>query len=113
MDAEGPGVMASRNKKLAELFDENFSDDERRQIEERAAAMLVDLRLAELRQALKLTQQDVADALGRNQSAVAALEKRTDMLLSTLRRYVEAMGGEIEVVARIPRHRPVRIALRG
>lgn len=104
--------MARRNKTLTQLFDETFSEQERREIERRAAEMLVDVRLAELRQALELTQQEVADALGRNQSAVAALEKRTDMLLSTLRKYVEAMGGELEVVARIPEHHPVRISLR-
>lgn len=105
--------MSSRNKPLEQLLEENFSEQERQEIERRAADMLVDVRLAELRQALELTQQEVADALGRNQSAVAALEKRTDMLLSTLRKYVEAMGGQLEVVATIPKHRPVRISLRG
>ncbi|HEX9736658.1 MAG TPA: XRE family transcriptional regulator [Thermoanaerobaculia bacterium] len=104
--------MTTQNKKLEELFAENFSDEERREIERRAKAMLLEMRLAELRQALQLTQEEVAEALGRNQSAVAALEKRTDMLLSTLRRYVEAMGGELEVIVRIPKSPPVRIALR-
>lgn len=103
--------MAAPNKTLDELFAENFSNDELREIEERAREMLLEVRLAELRQAMRLTQEQVAAALGRNQSAVAALEQRTDMLVSSLRRYVEAMGGELEVVARIPNRPPVRITL--
>lgn len=100
-----------RNKTLEELFAENFSEEERAEFEERAAVMLLEVRLGQLRQALGLTQEQVAEALGRNQSAVAALEKRTDMLVSTLSKYMIALGGTIELVARVPKMRPVRISL--
>lgn len=96
---------------LEELFAQYLSDEERGEVEARAAEMLTDVRLAELRRALAVTQQEIAGALDRNQSAVAALEKRTDMLLSTLRRYVEALGGELEVIVRMPKRPPVRISL--
>lgn len=102
---------AKKNKKLDDLLGENFSAQERQEIERRALAMLFEVRLAELRRSQSMTQEEVAENLERNQSAIAALEKRDDMLLSTLRRYVRAMGGDIEVIARIPGKPPVRIAL--
>ena len=58
--------------------------------------------LQELRRALDLTQQQVAAALGINQVAVSKMEGQTDMYVSTLRRFVEAMGGELRIVARFP-----------
>jgi len=101
--------MATDNQRLEDLLADNFTERERREIEERAAGMLIELRLAELRKALDLTQETVAEALARNQSAVAALEKRGDMLLSTLRRYIESLGGEVEIVARFPERPSVRL----
>lgn len=65
-------------------------------------AMERDLSLAELRRARRLTQEQLASDLHVNQASVAKLERRTDMYLSTLRRFVEAMGGELELVARFP-----------
>jgi DNA-binding XRE family transcriptional regulator len=53
--------------------------------------------LAEVRNALVMTQDEVARVLNVKQNAVAQLEKRSDLLLSTLRKYVEAMGGELAV----------------
>ncbi len=58
--------------------------------------------LAEMRRALKLSQEELAETLGVGQAAVAKLEKRADMYVSTLRRFIEAMGGELEIVARFP-----------
>ena len=58
--------------------------------------------LQELRKALELTQQQVAAALGINQVAISKMEGQTDMYVSTLRRFVEAMGGELRIVARFP-----------
>ncbi len=49
--------------------------------------------LAEMRRALKLSQEEIAETLNVGQAAVAKLEKRADMYVSTLRRFVEAMGG--------------------
>ena len=56
--------------------------------------------LAEVRTALDKTQVEVARVLNVKQNAVAQLEKRSDLLLSTLRKYVEAMGGELAVAVR-------------
>lgn len=65
--------------------------------------------LKDLRLAVAQTQQDLAAALGVGQDSISRLEKRSDMLLSTLRRYVEAMGGRLELVAQFPNRPPVII----
>ncbi|WP_428624006.1 XRE family transcriptional regulator [Sedimenticola sp.] len=68
----------------------------------KAEAMLADLPLAELRQARHLSQEQLAEMLNVKQPAVAKLEKRADMYISTLRRFIEAMGGELEIRAHFP-----------
>jgi transcriptional regulator with XRE-family HTH domain len=69
---------------------------------EKAIAMMVNLPLAELRQARAFSQEQLAAELDVKQPAVAKIEKRTDMYISTLRRFVEAMGGQLEIRARFP-----------
>jgi ribosome-binding protein aMBF1 (putative translation factor) len=64
--------------------------------------MLAEMPLNELRQARGLSQKMLAEALHIQQPAIAKLEKRTDMYISTLRSHIEAMGGQLEVVARFP-----------
>lgn len=68
-----------------------------------------ELSLAELRKARSLTQDQLAADLHVGQASIAKLERRTDMYLSTLRRFVEAMGGELEIVARFPDQPLVRL----
>ena len=58
--------------------------------------------LEQPRSARSLTQTNMAQILGVNQSAISKIEKRTDMYLSTLRSYVEAMGGSLEIQAVFP-----------
>jgi len=58
--------------------------------------------LQHLRVARRLTQQSIAKVLGVGQDSVSRLESRSDMLLSTLRTYVEAMGGSLKLVAEFP-----------
>jgi DNA-binding XRE family transcriptional regulator len=65
-------------------------------------ALLAEMPLEQLRAARQLTQTDLAQVLGVNQSAVSKLEKRTDMYLSTLRSYIEAMGGTLDIQAVFP-----------
>ena len=65
-------------------------------------ALKTEMPLAELRQARERSQQELARSLKVNQPAVAKLEKRTDMYVSNLRRYVEALGGSLEITARFP-----------
>ncbi len=73
------------------------------------AAMDRTLSLAELRRARALTQDQLAADLHVGQASIAKLERRTDMYLSTLRRFVEAMGGELEIVARFPDQHSVKL----
>ena len=63
---------------------------------------LAEMPLQELRNARGLSQKMLAEALHIQQPAIAKLEKRTDMYISTLRSHIEAMGGELEVTARFP-----------
>lgn len=65
--------------------------------------------LKDLRQAVEKTQEDLAEVLGVGQDTISRLEQRSDMLLSTLRRYVEGMGGTLELVAQFPNRPPVVI----
>jgi len=65
--------------------------------------------LKDLRHASEKTQKDLAELLGVGQDTISRLEKRSDMLLSTLRHYVESMGGELELVAQFPNRPPVVI----
>ena len=58
--------------------------------------------LAALRKDLGITQEDIARHQGIKQVNISNLEKRHDMLISTLQRYVEALGGELEIRIRIP-----------
>ncbi|MEP6566262.1 MAG: XRE family transcriptional regulator [Mesorhizobium sp.] len=66
--------------------------------------------LQQLRKARALTQEHVGRKLGKKQVSVAQLEKRSDFLLSTLRGYVKALGGELELVVRFKDHAPVVLA---
>lgn len=61
-----------------------------------------EMALEELRGALRLTQQQLAETLKVNQSAISKLERRTDMYVSTLERFIEAMGGRLEIRAVFP-----------
>ena len=63
----------------------------------KAARMLTEMRLAELRKFRNTTQTDVADVLEMKQSSIAQLEKRDDIYISTLRNYLQALGGELEI----------------
>lgn len=79
-----------------------LSEESQRRSEAMAQAMLAEMPLHELRQARGLSQKMLADVLHVQQPAIAKLEKRTDMYISTLRSHIEAMGGELEVVAKFP-----------
>jgi transcriptional regulator with XRE-family HTH domain len=83
----------------------------RKRVEARAAALIAEeMSLRDLRQALKLTQERLAEALDIGQDGVSRLEQRSDLLISTLRSYIEAMGGHLELVAEFPNRPPVVLA---
>ena len=67
-----------------------------------AKTLLAEMPLNELRQAQGLSQKMLAEVLHVQQPSIAKIEKRTDMYLSTLRSHIEAMGGELDIVARFP-----------
>lgn len=65
--------------------------------------------LRELRQVAGKAQADIAAALNIKQPSVSKIEKQADMYLSTLRRYVEAIGGELDLVVRLPKRPALRL----
>src|SRR5881296_4547444 len=88
-----------------------LSRAERKKVEDRAAELIAEeMSLRDLRKARKLTQTRVAKTLGITQDSVSRLEKRSDLLLSTLRKTVEAMGGSLSLVAEFPDRAPVMLS---
>jgi DNA-binding XRE family transcriptional regulator len=84
---------------------------QRKKVDSRAAQLTgEELSLRDLRRAHRLTQQRMAKALSIGQDGVSRLEQRSDLLLSTLRSYIEAMGGRLTLLAEFPDRRPVRLA---
>lgn len=71
-------------------------------VEEKVEALKSDMPLQELRQARKLSQEQLAEKLHLKQANISRLERRTDMYISTLRSYIEAMGGELDIIAKFP-----------
>lgn len=94
-------------KTLKDILEE-LPAGRRKKVERRAKELIQEeLTLQALRKELGLTQEAMADRLDMRQGNVSKVEKREDMLISTLRGYVEAMGGTLELVARLPGRGPV------
>ncbi|MXY22934.1 MAG: transcriptional regulator [Acidobacteria bacterium] len=82
----------------------------RKRVEDRAKALIAEeMSLRDLRRARKQTQVRVAEKLRINQENVSRLEQRSDLLLSTLSSYVEAMGGKLSLVVEFPDRPPVAL----
>ena len=79
-----------------------FSPERRRRIDEMTNKLIAEMPLHELRRARSLTQQDLAEALNVNQPAVSKMEQRTDAYISSLRSYIEAVGGRLKITAEFP-----------
>jgi transcriptional regulator with XRE-family HTH domain len=88
----------SGHKPFRELT-KDFTPARRARVAAKAALLREVMTLEELRKARSLSQQEVAAVLTVNQPAVAKLEKRGDMHVSNLRRYIEALGGTLEIIA--------------
>jgi len=88
-------------KKFSELR-AGMGEERRARNVEKTAAIIAAMDLAELRGAMDLTQEELAARLDISQSNVSRLENRSDMLISTLRQVVEAMGGELQLQAVFP-----------
>ncbi len=91
-------------KTFAELT-KDFSPERRARIEARKDELREEMELSELRKALALTQSTLAEALGVGQAEVSKIEQRTDVFVGTLRRFVQAMGGELEINAVFADHK--------
>ena len=88
-----------------------FSPERQKKVNARAAELIAEeFALRELREAKQMTQEQVAQKLGGRQVYVSRLEKRADMKLSTLREYVGAIGGTLELVVSFPKGRRVKLA---
>lgn len=94
-------------KKFQTLLDE-MTPARRAKITADVQALHQALRLGQIRETLEFTQMELAEALETSQSGISRIEQRDDVFVSTLRHYIEAMGGELELVARFP-DRSVRI----
>ena len=93
-------------KKLDDVLND-LPPKRRLKVNARAAELAT---LRDLRIAASQTQEDMAQALGVGQDTISRLEQRSDMLLSTMRRYVEAMGGRLDLIATFPNRPSVKVA---
>jgi len=93
----------SLKEKMAAL-----SPERRERIKAETARLQAEyMTMQDLRRAREMTQVRMAEILGKSQVTIAQMEKRTDVLLSTLRSYIEAMGGHLDLVVRFPDREPV------
>ena len=91
-----------------EKFMERFTDEERAEIDARAQVLIAEeLSLRELRKALGKTQTQLARKLKKPQAAVSRMERQSDMLISTLDKIVQALGGRVRIVAELPGRAPL------
>jgi len=87
-----------------------LSPERRQRIEAEAERLHAEyLTLQQLRKAKDLTQVQLAETLGIRQATIAQMEKRSDLMLSTLRSYVEAMGGKLRLLVEFPDRAPVSL----
>jgi len=83
----------------------------RKKIAKRTALLIAEeMTMREIRKARQITQVEMAKKLGVKQEQVSRIEKRTDLHISTLRRSIEAMGGELSLIAKFPDGPPVRLS---
>lgn len=83
-------------------LEDKMSTKARTAAESKANEMLAAMPMQELRQARHLSQERMAEILETKQANVSQIERRTDMYISTLRSYIEAMGGQLKIVAHFP-----------
>src|SRR5580704_7606673 len=90
-------------KSFDELVHRTTTKKTRAKALRRAKELLGELLLSEVRQLAGKSQQEVAETLGMKQPSLSKLERQGDMQISTLRKIVKALGGELEVLARFPK----------
>ncbi len=92
----------------------DMTPEERAEVEVEGRRIAADARtIADARKALALTQTQVASAMAITQGALSQMENREDMMVSTVKSYIEAMGGTLELVAKFPGMSPFELSLGG
>ena len=81
---------------------DKMSPERQARVKERTNEMLIEIALQDLRKSLDLTQEQVAEAMQMNQAAVSKMEHQSDIYVSTLRKFIEALGGHVKIVASFP-----------
>ncbi len=98
--------MKSLDQKLNELTSER-----RARVEKRTRELIAEeMSLRDLRKALKKTQKTVAANLHLGQDGISRLEQRSDLMISTLGKYIRAMGGSLSLIAQFPNRKPIQIS---
>ena len=79
-----------------------MSSEAQARVAARAQAMLLEMQLQDIRKSRNVTQVELAHVLNVEQAAISKLENREDMYVSTMRKYIRALGGELQLVAKFP-----------
>lgn len=98
------------HKKFEEL-EKQMSPERLARAEARAQEAMAEMLLAEIRKEAGFTQEDLAETLGVKQPSLSKLESQDDMQISTLKRLIQALGGQLELIAHMPKG-DIRIRLR-
>jgi transcriptional regulator with XRE-family HTH domain len=88
--------------KFRDLVSSTLSPESQTRAAARTSALLQEMHLHEVRRARALSQEELADRLGTTQPEISKIERRADVYVSTLRKFIRAMGGELEIIARFP-----------
>ena len=97
-------------KTLDEMMD-RLSPKDRKEVEERSEQLIAEIMsLRDLRKVREQTQACMAKELGITQESVSRIEQRSDLLISTLKRHIEALGGQLSLVVKFPDRPPVELA---
>lgn len=95
--------MGRKTSKTLEEVLNQLPPERRKKIDERTDELIAEIMsLQELRKVREQTQEHIAETLGITQENVSRIEKRRDLLVSTLRRQVEALGGRLSLIAKFP-----------
>lgn len=81
---------------------DKMSLESKKLADERAGDLREEIRLTELRNALGINQEELGELLNKKQAAISRLERRSDMHVSTLREFIKALGGKLEIIATFP-----------
>lgn len=83
-------------------LESKMAPESRSRAQHRARELLTEMLLSELRKSAGVTQEELASSLGIKQPTLSRMESQSDMQISTLRRVIESLGGELEIIAHLP-----------